>query len=187
VDDGPLARKRRLALRPRHGLCAGHDPRRAPGTDDRGLGEGPRIDYVLNSILNSDGAEPGGIHFQLNRQGFARGGLIVPASFRDTVVGKPVPLGGWVHIVLRDLRPDSFPADLRKRHRGPRTPLAERRAAQARVVSGRQLAARPEGQDPNPRCVARSTNWRSGAWALPAEEVGRLVEAGRPWLLWNIE
>ncbi len=55
-----------------------------------------RIDFVLNAILNSDGYEPGGIHFQLNRQGFVRGGVIVAGNFQDPFVGKPVPLGRWV-------------------------------------------------------------------------------------------
>ena len=57
-----------------------------------------RIDFVLNAILNSDGYEPGGAHLQVNRQGFVRGGVIFEGSFKDTFVGRPVPLGTWVHV-----------------------------------------------------------------------------------------
>jgi len=57
-----------------------------------------RFDFVFNAILNSDGYDLGDIHFQLTRQGYPRGGVIVEGKFRDEVLSQPVPLGEWVHV-----------------------------------------------------------------------------------------
>lgn len=57
-----------------------------------------RLDFELNAIFNSDGYEPGGVHFQLTRQGYPRGGVIVPGPFQDRVVGGAAPLETWVHV-----------------------------------------------------------------------------------------
>lgn len=144
-----------------------------------------RIDYVLNSILNSDGAEPGGIHFQLNRQGFARGGLIVPGSFRDTVVGKPVPLGGWVHIA------SVISARTRSQQIYVNGTVVRERRWQSDVTlkpgSCRVGNWLPHPNDTNQIRALRGQIDELAVWgrALSAEDVGRLVEAGRPGLLWE--
>ena len=57
-----------------------------------------RLDFELNSILNSDGYDPGDIHFQLNRQGFPRGGVVFEGSYKDKVLNCSVPVGRWTHV-----------------------------------------------------------------------------------------
>jgi ferric-dicitrate binding protein FerR (iron transport regulator) len=146
-----------------------------------------RIDYVLNAILNSDGYEPGGIHFQLNRQGFARGGLVVPGWHQDTFEGKPVPLGSWVHVAsvisarTRTQHIYVNGARARERHWQSDVPL---KPGSCRV--GNWL---PDPKDKFPTRALRGQIDELAVWgrALSAEEVGRLVEAGRPGLLWSKE
>ena len=60
-----------------------------------------RFDHVFSAILNSDGYELGGIHFQLTRQGVPRGGVVVNGKFQDQdkVLDPLVPRGSWVHVV----------------------------------------------------------------------------------------
>ena len=59
-----------------------------------------RLDFELNAILNSDGTEKGGVHFQLTRQGLPRGGVLDRHGFRETVMGNGVPVGRWAHVAL---------------------------------------------------------------------------------------
>jgi hypothetical protein len=146
-----------------------------------------RIDYVLNAILNSDGAEPGGVHFQLNRQGFVRGGVIVDGPFKDTFVGKPVPLGHWVHVA------SVISARTRSQKIYVNGALARERRWQSDVPL-KPGSCRVGNWLPDPRDKTRIRALRGqidevAVWgrALPAEEVGRLVEAGRPGLLWSKE
>ncbi len=58
-----------------------------------------RLDHEMNSILNSDHADDGDIHFQINRQGLPKGG-VQTACTNDTFVGEPLPLGTWVHVAM---------------------------------------------------------------------------------------
>ncbi len=146
-----------------------------------------RIDFVLNAILNSDGYEPGGIHFQLNRQGFVRGGVIVAGNFQDPFVGKPVPLGRWAHVA------SVISARTRSQQIYVNGALARERNWQNDTLVrpgtcriGNWLA---DPKDQFPTRALRGQVDELAVWsrALPAEEVGRLVEAGRPGLLWTKE
>ena len=146
-----------------------------------------RIDFVLNAILNSDGYEPGGIHFQLNRQGFPRGGVIVAGSFKDPFVGKPLPLGQWVHVAsvisTRTRSQQIYVNGALARERTWQNDVLVRPGA-CRI--GNWLA---DPKDQFPTRALRGQMDELAVWsrALQKEEVGRLVEAGRPGLLWNKE
>jgi len=142
-----------------------------------------RLDFVLNAILNSDGYEPGGIHFQLNRQGFPRGGLIVEGYFQDGVDGKPVRLGGWVHIasvISTRSRSQQIYVNgvLARERRWPAKTLL--RPGLCRI--GNWMAA-PKDLFPNRAFRGQMDELAIWSRALPATEVGRLVEAGRPALV----
>jgi hypothetical protein len=146
-----------------------------------------RIDFVLNAILNSDGYEQGGIHFQLNRQGFARGGVVIEGAFQDRFVGKPVPLGSWVHVA------SVISARKRSQQIFVNGVLARERTWQSDVTlkpgSCRIGNWLPAPKDQFPTRALRGQIDELAVWsrALPKEEVARLVEAGRPGLLWNKE
>lgn len=144
-----------------------------------------RLDFVLNAILNSDGAEPGGMHFQLNRQGFPRGGVIVHGNFQDRVVGEPVPLGKWTHVAsvlsARSRSQQIFVNGVLARERRWGIDQLARPGA-CRI--GNWLA------DPKDRFPARAFRGQIdelAVWgrALPQNELKRLVDTGRPGLLWN--
>jgi hypothetical protein len=53
----------------------------------------------FSAILNSNGAEEGGYHLQMNRHGLPRGGLLGVERPNQRWVGHPVPTGKWVHVV----------------------------------------------------------------------------------------
>ena len=146
-----------------------------------------RLDFVLNAILNSDGYEPGGIHFQMTRQGFLLGGLIVEGNFQYGVDGNPVRLGGWVHVAsVISTRTRSqqiyMNGALAREHRWPGDQVL--RPGSCRI--GNWLA---DLKDLFPKRSFRGQMDELAIWsrALPAAEVGRLVEAGRPALVWNKE
>ncbi|MFM8273016.1 MAG: LamG-like jellyroll fold domain-containing protein [Gemmata sp.] len=146
-----------------------------------------RIDFVLNAILNSDGYEPGGAHLQVNRQGFVRGGVIFEGSFKDTFVGRPVPLGTWVHVA------SVISARTRSQQMYVNGALARERTWQADVLVrpgacrvGNWLAV-PKDQFPTRALRGQMDELAVWSRAVPKDEIGRLVEAGRPGLLWNKE
>lgn len=144
-----------------------------------------RLDFVFNAILNSDGYDLGDIHFQLTRQGFPRGGVVVDGSFHDTVLGKSVPLGNWAHVA---------------------SVLSTRTRSQQIYVNGVLSRQRQWVSDE----VLRPGSCRLGNWlststadpanralrgrvdelaiwsrALSSEQVKQLVDDGRPGLLWS--
>jgi ferric-dicitrate binding protein FerR (iron transport regulator) len=144
-----------------------------------------RLDFGLNAILNSDGYEPGDLHFQLTRQGLPRGGVVIEGPFDDKVVGEAVSLGKWTHVA---------------------SVMSTRTRSQQIYVNGVLARERHWRQDE----ILRPGSCRLGNWlpdaqagmasralrgridelaiwnrALPAEELKKLVEAGRPGLLWN--
>jgi ferric-dicitrate binding protein FerR (iron transport regulator) len=144
-----------------------------------------RFDFVFNAILNSDGYDLGDIHFQLTRQGYPRGGVVVDGKFEDEVAGNPVPLSRWAHVA---------------------SVLSTRTRSQQIYVNGVLARERRWESDE----VLRPGSCRLGNWlpvtnvgpenrafrgridelaiwnrALPQAEVGELVETGRPGLIWN--
>ena len=58
-----------------------------------------RFESSMSAILNSNGADSGDFHFQFNRQGLPRGGVLGFERANQKWVGNPVPTGKWVHVV----------------------------------------------------------------------------------------
>jgi len=58
-----------------------------------------RLDYEYNALLNSDGWELGDLHFQTKRTGLAWANVNGKKSSRRGLVGDPIELGRWQHIV----------------------------------------------------------------------------------------
>jgi hypothetical protein len=144
-----------------------------------------RIDFVLNAILNSDGYQPGGVHFQLNRQGFARGGVVVDGNFTDHFIGKPVPMGSWAHVA------SVISTRTRTQRIYVNGSLARERRWQSEVLLrpgpcriGNWL---PIKNDQFPIRAFRGMIDELAVWGrvLPEDEIKQRVEEGRPALLWN--
>lgn len=146
-----------------------------------------RLDFELNAILNSDGYKPGGVHFQLNRQGFPRGGVVVDGNFRDKVLGNPVQVGAWSHVasvMSTSTRTQQIHVNgilVRERTWTPRQAI---RPGSCRI--GNWL---PEGKD---RIATRAFRGRMdelAIWnrALTLQEITQMVDAGRPGTLWSKE
>ncbi|MCE9603497.1 MAG: FecR domain-containing protein [Planctomycetia bacterium] len=145
-----------------------------------------RLDFELNTILNSDRSDRGDVHFQLTRQGLPRGGLLGHPVY-DHFVGNPVPVGKWAHVAM------AISVDAR---------------TQRIYVNGKLARDRPFlGNDVIRPGSCRLGNWLPGEnWAdsvralrgrvdevaiwsraLSEDELKHLVEAGRPELFWNEE
>ncbi|GDY22890.1 hypothetical protein LBMAG56_42370 [Verrucomicrobiota bacterium] len=144
-----------------------------------------RFDFVLNAILNSDGYDRGDIHFQLTRQGYPRGGVVINGGFQDQVTGRPVPLGEWVHVA------SVLATGTRTQQIYVNGVLArERTWMQDEILRpgscriGNWLP--PADADPERRALRGRVDelaiWKR---ALPAKEIQQLVEAGRPDLTGN--
>ena len=58
-----------------------------------------RFESSMSAILNSNGADSGDFHFQFNRQGLPRGGVLGFERANQQWIGNPVPAGKWVHVV----------------------------------------------------------------------------------------
>ena len=146
-----------------------------------------RLDHVFNAILNSDGYDLGDIHLQLTRQGIPRGGVAVVGKFEETIVGNSVPLGRWTHVV------SVLSAATRSHQIYINGVLARERRWQTDQVLrpgscriGNWLAVEDVG--PTNRALRGRVD-ELAIWnrALSKDEVKRLVEAGRPGMLWNDE
>lgn len=146
-----------------------------------------RLDFVFNAILNSNGYDLGDFHFQLTRQGYPRGGLVVDGHFRDTVAGNPVPLGKWTHVA----------SVLSTQTRSQRIYVNGILARERRWESDQVLrpgSCRLGNWLPAVRVEPTNRAFRGqidelAIWdrVLTADEVKNLVVAGRPGTLWNEE
>jgi hypothetical protein len=148
-----------------------------------------RFEHEMNAILNSNGAEAGGLHFQMNRLGLPRGGLLGLDRPNQRWVGHPVPVGKWVHVVSVLSLPQ-------RRHviyiNG--LPVLESELAKGDVLLqpgqcrlGNWLGdARFHEDSSRALCglVDELSIWNR---ALSAAEVAALTESGRPSLLWSRE
>jgi len=151
-----------------------------------------RFENEITAILNSDWANSGGIHIQMNRLGLPRGGLLGAGRPNQRWVGNPIPTGKWVHLVSVLSLPEG-------RHvtyvNG--TPVLES------GIEANELLINPG--------TCRLGNWLPNAhysndhggrnrslcglvdevsiWnrALSPSEVEALTEGGRPSLLWSRE
>jgi hypothetical protein len=142
-----------------------------------------RLDFELNAILNSDGYESGDVHLQMTRQGHPRGGVAVGGPYTDQVLGNPVPLGRWTHVA------SVLSAEARTHRIYVNGALArERRWEERQIVRpgpcrlGDWLPKHPGESRGLRGRVDELALWNR---ALSEDEVQRLVEAGRPGLLWN--
>jgi hypothetical protein len=146
-----------------------------------------RLDFGLNAILNSNGYDLGDVHFQLTRQGYPRGGVVIKGRYEEKVMDNSVPLGRWAHVV---------------------SVLSSRSRSQQIYINGVLARERQWASDEVLRPgTCRLGNWLPAAkvdpqkralrgrvdelaiWkrALPQNEIKQLVEFGRPELLWNKE
>jgi|UniRef100_UPI00378505C1 hypothetical protein len=146
-----------------------------------------RFEHEMNAILNSNGADAGDVHFQMNRLGLPRGGLLGLERPHQRWVGNPVPMGKWVQVVsvlslpqrrhviyvngLPVLKSELEKGDLllKPGHCRLGNWLGD---AHFRDGSSRALCG----------LVDELTIWNR---ALSAEEVAALLESGRPSLLWS--
>jgi hypothetical protein len=146
-----------------------------------------RLDFELNAILNSDGYKPGGVHFQLNRQGFPRGGVIVAGNFKDKVVGNPVQVGVWAHVasvISTSTRSQQIYVNgilVRERKWQPEEMI---RPGSCRI--GNWLS---ETKDRLANRAFRGRIDELAIWnrALTQQEITQMVDAGRPGMLWSKE
>ncbi len=146
-----------------------------------------RLDFVYNAILNTNGYDLGHIHLQLTRQGHPRGGVAVAGRYEERVVGNPVPLGHWTH----------FASVLSTRTRSHQVYVngvlaLDRRWPVDQVLRPGTCRLGNWLPVPNLGPEHRALRGRIDELAiwnrvLPLEELKKLVEAGRPDLLWNEE
>jgi len=146
-----------------------------------------RLDHVFNAIMNSNGYDLGDIHLQLTRQGIPRGGVAVVGKFEETIVGNSVQMGRWTHVV------SVLSAQSRSHQIYINGALARERRWQTDQVLqpgacriGNWLAVEDVG--PTNRALRGRVD-ELAIWdrALTEEDVKKLVEVGRPGMLWNEE
>jgi len=149
-----------------------------------------RFEHEMTAILNSNGAEAGGLHFQMNRLGLPRGGLLGVDRPHQRWVGNPVPLGKWVHVVSVLSLP-------RQRH----VIYVNGQLVLESGLAKNDLLLQPGhcrlGNWFNTGSAFRDASSRAlrglvdelSIWnrALSADEVAALTESGRPSLLWSRE
>ena len=146
-----------------------------------------RLDFKLNAILNSDGFKPGGVHFQLNRQGFPRGGVFVAGSFKDKIVGSAIQLGAWAHVtsVISTLTRSQqiYVNGILVRER------TWRQDEMIRPGSCRIGNWLPETKDRLANRAFRGRIDELVIWnrVLTQHEITQMVDAGRPGMLWSKE
>jgi hypothetical protein len=143
-----------------------------------------RLDFELNAILNSDGSEPGDVHFQMTRQGLVRGGLLGPKPY-DNFVGNPVQVGRWAHvaIVISALNhTQKIYVDGKLSRDRPFVGEAVIRPGVCRLGNWLPQAMQIE---PNRALRGRIDEFAIWKRALTEGELARLIEASRPELLWN--
>ncbi|MCM2369980.1 LamG domain-containing protein [Aporhodopirellula aestuarii] len=148
-----------------------------------------RLDREMIAICNSNQGDDGDLHFQMNRYGLPRGGIMGAPRSEIRWVGDPVPLGKWVHVLsvtsipkrrsdiyvngeivtksaLGDGDYDIRPGVCRL---GNWVPFAQFSEGAPRALSGR---------------MDEVAIWKR---ALSDEEISTLVDEGRPSLVWSRE
>jgi hypothetical protein len=148
-----------------------------------------RIDWDMNAIMNSDGSDAGDIHFQMNRYGLPRGGVLGPEKVSCRWVGNPVALAKWVHVVSVM----SLPKQQTLMYvNGERVWEVDMKSKVAAISPGccRLGNWLQEGlkYGSSPRAL-RGRMDEVAIWnrALTQSEILSLTEKGRPSLLWSRE
>lgn len=149
-----------------------------------------RFEHEMSAILNSNGAEAGDLHFQMNRLGLPRGGMLGVGRPNQRWVGNPIPPGKWVHVV-------SVLSIPLKRHVIYVNGLAVLESGLAQSDLLLQPGICRLGNWFNTQGTSREDSSRAlrglvdelAIWnrALSESEVAALTEAGRPSLLWSPE
>jgi hypothetical protein len=151
-----------------------------------------RFEHEMSAILNSDGDAFGGLHFQMNRLGLPRGGMLGVGRPAQRWVGNPVPKGKWVHIVsVLSLEQRSHVIYVNAQ---PvlQTELASTnlkiRPGRCRLGNWQEPSRSPDHSPlltrPLSGVVDELSIWNR---ALSAAEIAALTERGRPSLLWTRE
>lgn len=145
-----------------------------------------RLDFELNAILNSDGYDRGDIHFQLTRQGYPRGGVVIAGLYQEKVQGNPVPVGRWCHVasvLSTKTRSQQIYVDgvLARQRQWPDDEIL--RPGSCRL--GNWIPDPRAGGIANRAFRGRVDELAIWSRALSSEQVKQLVEDGRPGLLWS--
>lgn len=148
-----------------------------------------RLEHEMNAILNSNGADPGDFHFQMNRLGLPRGGLVGVPRPVQRWVGNPVPTGKWVLVVSVISLPQ-------RRH----VIYVNGQPVMDSQVAGSNVSIQPGhcrlgnwlGEGFPGGSTARGLRGlidELSVWnrALSQSEVVSLTESGRPSMLWSRE
>jgi hypothetical protein len=149
-----------------------------------------RFEHEMSAILNSNGAESGDLHFQMNRLGLPRGGLLGVGRSNQRWVGNPVPLGKWVHVVsvlsLPQRRQVIYVNGLPVLESGLERSDVPLQPGHCRL--GNWFNTAGGFRDDSSRAL-RGLVDELAVWsrALSATEVAALTESGRPSLLWARE
>ena len=149
-----------------------------------------RFDHEMSAILNSNGADSGDLHFQMNRLGLPRGGLIGVNRPNQRWVGNPVPLGKWVHVVsvlsLPQRRHVIYVNGLPVLESG--LDRSETRLQPGLCRLGNWFNSAGYSREDSSRAL-RGLMDELAVWnrALSPAEVAALTESGRPSLLWSRE
>jgi hypothetical protein len=148
-----------------------------------------RFEHEMNAILNSNGAEMGDFHFQMNRLGLPRGGLLGVERPVQRWVGNPVPTGKWVHVV-------SVISLTQRRHviyvNGQPVMESELAGSDVSIRPGHCRLGNWLGEGHAGKSASRGlcglvdelSIWNR---VLSIDEVAALTESGRPSLLWSRE
>ena len=149
-----------------------------------------RFDHEMSAILNSNGADSGDLHFQMNRLGLPRGGLLGVGRPNQRWIGNPVPVGKWVHVVsvlsLPQRRHVIYVNGLTVLESG--LERSETRLQPGLCRLGNWFNSAGYSREDSSRAL-RGLVDELAVWnrALSPAEVAALTESGRPSLLWSRE
>lgn len=143
-----------------------------------------RLDFEYNALLNSELSDIGDVHFQLTRLGAPRGGLI-GVKHGDKDLGNSLVIGRWAHVSLTVSRPELIQrCYVNGKLSRERRMLDDGTMRPGACRIGNWLPA--PGWDHSIRALrGRIDELAIWSRALTEEELHKLVDAGRPGLLWG--
>lgn len=146
------------------------------------------LDFDMNALLNSNEADDGDFHFQINRQGWPRGGIISKSDVsKNKWLGNPIPLSKWTHIVAVTSIEDHTHKIYVNGELSLSSQLHENDILirPGHCMLGNWLPS-PEYQHKSPRTLrGRIDELQVWKRALSQEDIERLVLQGRPNQLWK--
>lgn len=148
-----------------------------------------RFDREMIAICNSNLGDPGDLHFQMNRHGLPRGGLMHADRMVFRWVGNPVPLNKWVHVMsvtsIPQKRSDIFVNGRPVMESTLRTDDYVISPGTCRL--GNWLPFGDYIDRPSRSLCGRMDEVAIWDRALNQDEIQAIVEDGRPSLLWSSE